>query len=151
MIARRQVAMAGSMVQLSLSVETDLDEWMGSALEILKMFPPEVQDVLGYAIDLAQAGRKHPDAKPLTGDKAFRGAGVLEAVDTFDGNTYRAVHTVRFAGVVYVLDAFQKKSKVGIKTPLADIRRIRRASKQQHCTMRTTTEPRLVGGRAVSA
>jgi len=57
---------------------------MGSALETLKTFPSEVQDVLGYAIDLAQAGRRHPDAKPLTGDKAFRGAGVLEAVDRFD-------------------------------------------------------------------
>jgi phage-related protein len=100
-------------------------EWMGSALETLKTFPPEVQDVLGYAIDLAQVGGKHPAAKPLTGDKVFKGAGVLEAVDRFDGNTYRAVYTVRFAGVVYVLDAFQKKSKVGIKTPLADIKRVK--------------------------
>ena len=113
------------MVPLKLSASRVPVEWMGSALETLKTFPPEVQDVLGYAIDLAQAGGKHPDAKPLTGDKAFRGAGVLEAVDRFDGNTYRAVYTVRFAGVVYVLDAFQKKSKVGTKTPLADIRRIK--------------------------
>jgi len=63
-------------------------------------------------------GRKAPYAKPLRG---FGGAGVLEVVDDFDGDTYRAVYTVRFSGVVYVLHAFQKKSKHGIATPQSDL------------------------------
>jgi phage-related protein len=66
--------------------------------------------VFGYAIFLAERGSKHPDAKPL---KGFGGAGVLEVVEDFDGNTYRAVYTVQFEGVVYVLDAFQKKARKG--------------------------------------
>lgn len=61
---------------------------------------------------------KHPDAKPL---KGFKGAGVLEIVENFDGDTYRAVYTVKFEGIVYVLHAFQKKSKQGIATPKQDI------------------------------
>jgi phage-related protein len=66
---------------------------------------------------------KHPDAKPL---KGFGGATVLEAVDDFDGNTFRCVYAVRFAGVIYVLHAFQKKSKRGIATPRPDIELIKR-------------------------
>jgi phage-related protein len=69
----------------------------------------------------AQLGRKAPYAKPL---KGFGGAGVLEVVDDFDGDTYRAVYTVRFAGAVYVLHAFQKKSRRGIATPRQEIRLI---------------------------
>ncbi len=61
-------------------------------------------------------GGKAPFAKPL---KGFSGASVLEVLDDFDGNTFRAVYTVRFAEVVYVLHAFQKKSKRGITTPKA--------------------------------
>jgi phage-related protein len=63
--------------------------------------------------------------------RGFGGAGVLEIVDDFDGDTYRAVYTVRFAGAVYVLHAFQKKSRRGIATPKAELdlieRRLRRA------------------------
>jgi len=70
----------------------------------------------------AQTGGKHPDAKPL---KGFKGAGVLEVVADDDGNTYRAVYTVKFAGVVYVLHAFQKKSKSGIKTPPEEIEKVK--------------------------
>ena len=99
--------------------------WIGSSLDDLKTFPEDVQDVIGYALYLAQLGGKHPDAKPLTGDPAFRGAGVLEVVENYDGNTYRAVYTVRLAGSVYVLHAFQKKSKRGIATPKSDIDRIK--------------------------
>jgi phage-related protein len=73
---------------------------------------------MGGAIWEAQAGGKAPYAKPL---KGFSGAGVLEIVDDYDGDTYRAVYTVRFAGVVYVLHAFQKKSKRGIATPKQDM------------------------------
>ncbi len=96
--------------------------WVGSSLEDLKSFPDEVKQVMGYAIHLAQDDGKHPDAKPL---KGFSGAGVLEVVDDFDGSTYRAVYTVRLSGVVYALHAFQKKSKKGIKTPLADINKVK--------------------------
>ena len=80
--------------------------------------PEDVKDLFGHAIDLAQAGGKHQDAKVLTG---FGSAGVLEVVDDDRGNTYRAVYTVKFAGWVYVLHCFQKKSKSGIKPPKEDM------------------------------
>lgn len=102
--------------------------WVGSSKEDLSEFPEDVKDVMGFALHLAQTGLKHPDAKPL---KGFKGAGVLEVVEDHDGDTYRAVYTVRLAGAVYVLHAFQKKSKKGIATPKADIdlvkARLRRA------------------------
>jgi len=88
-------------------------EWVGSSKADLRAFPGAVQDHLGFALYQAQAGLKHRDAKPL---KGF-GSGVLEVVSLHDGETYRAVYTVRFAGAVYVLHAFQKKSKKGIATP----------------------------------
>ena len=80
--------------------------------------PDDVQDVFGHAIDLAQAGGKHQDAKAMTG---FGSAGVLEVVEDFRGDAYRAVYTVKFAGWIYVLHCFQKKSKSGIKTPKEDL------------------------------
>ncbi len=67
---------------------------------------------------VAQRGGKHPDAKPLRG---FGGAGVLEIVDDFAGDTYRAVYAVKFSDVVYVLHAFQKKSRRGRETARSDI------------------------------
>jgi phage-related protein len=73
---------------------------------------------VGVALDVAQQGEKHEVAKPLQG---FGGAGVLEIIDDFDGDTYRAVYTVKFKGVVYALHAFQKKSKKGISTPKEEI------------------------------
>lgn len=84
--------------------------------------PSEVQDTFGYALHLAQEGKKHPQAKPL---KGFGGAGVLEVVEDFNGNAYRAAYTVKFAGVVYVLHCFQKKSTHGIETPKPDMDLIR--------------------------
>jgi phage-related protein len=93
-------------------------EWMGSSKDNLLDLPSEVQAAMGYALYLAQLGEKHEDAKPL---KGFKGAGVLEVVDNFDGDTYRAIYTVRFADVVYALHVFQKKSKSGIATPKQDI------------------------------
>ena len=92
--------------------------WIGRSLDDLKDFPDDVQDVIGYALHWAQRGGKSPDAKPLQG---FVGAGILEIVDDFDGNTYRTVYTVRFSQAVYVLHAFQKKSHKGIATPKHDI------------------------------
>jgi phage-related protein len=93
-------------------------KWVGSAKRDLDAMPDDVKDVFGYALDLAQAGGKHPDAKPLAG---FKSAGVLEIVEDHRGDTYRAVYTVRFAGWLYVLHCFQKKSKSGTKTPREDI------------------------------
>lgn len=92
--------------------------WIASSLDDLKQFPSEVRSDMGYALYVAQCGRKHEQAKPL---KGFGGAGVLEVVQHFDGNSYRAVYTVRFAERVYVLHAFQKKSKRGVATPRAEI------------------------------
>ena len=77
---------------------------------------------MGYALWLAQQGDKHPDAKPL---KGFGGGGVLEVVEDHDGDTYRAVYTVKFKDVVYLLHAFQKKSRRGAKTPQEDIEIVR--------------------------
>ena len=88
--------------------------WVGSSRDDLRGFPEEVRNRVGGALWEAQLGRKALYAKPL---KGFGGAGVLEVVDDFDGDTYRTVYTVRFADVVYVLHAFQKKSKRGIATP----------------------------------
>lgn len=88
--------------------------WIGSSRDDLKDCPDEVQDNIGYALHWAQRGGKSPDAKPFQG---FGSAGVLEVVDDFDGNTYRAVYTVRFAHAVYTLHVFQKKSRKGIATP----------------------------------
>lgn len=96
--------------------------WIGRSLDDLKDFPDDVQDVIGYALDWAQQGGKSPIAKPL---KGFDGAGTLEIVDDFDGNTYRTVYTVRFSHAVYVLHAFQKKSHKGIATPKHDIELIK--------------------------
>ena len=74
--------------------------------------------MVGAALNTAQLGGKHPAAKPL---KGFKGSGVLEIVDDFDRDTYRAVYTVRFADFVYVLHAFQKKSPSGIRTARTDV------------------------------
>jgi phage-related protein len=92
--------------------------WIGSSRDDLRAFPDEVRRVMGFAINDAQNGDEHPRVKAL---KGFGGRSVLEVVDDEDGDTYRAVYTVRFAGVIYVLHAFQKKSRKGIATPKRDI------------------------------
>jgi phage-related protein len=97
-------------------------EWIGSSKKDLKALPDEVMDVFGYALFLAQTGRKHDQAKPLQG---FGSAGVLEVVEAFRGNAYRAVYTVRFEERVFVLHVFQKKSEIGIATPKPDMDLIR--------------------------
>ena len=86
-------------------------EWIGSSKDDLREFPHEVRRVTGQAINDAELGGEHPAAKAL---KRFGGRSVLEIVDDFDGDTYRAVYAVRFAGVLYVLHTFQKKAKKGI-------------------------------------
>jgi len=97
-------------------------EWIGSSKKDLKALSDEVMDVFGYALFLAQTGGKHDQAKPLRG---FGSAGVLEVVEDFRGNAYRAVYTVRFEERVFVLHVFQKKSKTGIATPKSDMDLIR--------------------------
>jgi phage-related protein len=88
--------------------------WMGSSRRDLKSFPAEVKDVMGYALYQAQVGRKALSVKPLAG---FGGASVLEVIEDFHTNTYRVVYTVRFSELVYVLHAFQKKSKKALLHP----------------------------------
>lgn len=100
--------------------------WIASSKGDLRAFPEDVKDVMGFALYQAQKGGKHISAKPL---KGFGGAGVLEIVEDHEGNAFRAVYTVKFAGVVYALDAFQKKSKKGVKTPKGDIDRIKKRLK----------------------
>lgn len=101
--------------------------WVRSNKEDLKAFPKEVRSQIGYALAVAQEGGKHPDAKPL---KGFGGAGLLEVVEDSDGDTYRAVYTVRFEEAIYVLHAFQKKSKSGIATPRREMTLIRERLKR---------------------
>jgi phage-related protein len=108
--------------------------WVGSSKKDLLQMPDEVIDVFGFALHLAQSGKKHQQAKVL---KGFGGAGVLEVVEDHKGDTYRAVYTVKFGQNVYVLHCFQKKSKQGIQTPKQDIDRIRERLKaaQEHAGM----------------
>jgi len=96
--------------------------WVTSAKKDLMAMPDSVQDTFGYALHLAQTGKKHEQAKPL---KGFGSAGVLEVVEDHAGGTYRAVYTVRFKNAVYVLHCFQKKSLRGIATPKPDMDLIR--------------------------
>ncbi|TMQ31067.1 MAG: hypothetical protein E6K65_02745 [Nitrospirae bacterium] len=110
------------MTMLSASPSIKPVVWIGSTKADLRNFPEEVKDSIGFALYVAQQGGKHADAKPLRG---FGSAGVLEIVEDHDGDTYRAVYTVRLAGRVYVLHAFQKKSKTGIETPKAEINLIK--------------------------
>jgi phage-related protein len=91
--------------------------WVGSSKRDFLGFPKSVQEDMGNALGIAQFGGMAPSAKPWKG----LGSGVLEMVESHDGNAYRAVYTVRFAEVVYVLHAFQKKSPSGIRTAKRDV------------------------------
>jgi phage-related protein len=91
--------------------------WIASSLDDLLAFPEAVKDEIGAALSVAQFGGKPPSAKPWKG----AGAGVLEIVEDYRGDAYRAIYTVRFADAIYVLHAFQKKSPSGIKTPKRDV------------------------------
>jgi phage-related protein len=101
--------------------------WVASSKDDLSAFPQDVKRRVGGALWDAQLGLKAPFAKPLRG---FGGAGVLEVVDDYDGDTYRAVYTVRFAAAVYVLHAFKKKSKRGMATPKAELDLIKQRFKR---------------------
>ncbi len=88
--------------------------WLGSSLKDIQKMPGEVKDLFGYALDLAQCGERSPYAKPfhLQGE-----TGVIEIVEDYDGDTYRAVYTIKYKDAIYVIHCFQKKSTQGIKTP----------------------------------
>ena len=101
--------------------------WVGTTKDDLKSFPKPVQRAMGFALYRVQQGRTPAAAKPL---KGFGGAGVLEIVDDFDGDTYRTVYTVRLATAVYVLHAFQKKATRGIVTPRRELELVRSRLRQ---------------------
>jgi phage-related protein len=108
----------------------------------LKELPNEVQKDIGFALYQAEIGGKSFFAKPLSG---FSGAGVLEVVVDEDGDTFRAVYTVKLKHAVYVLHVFQKKSKSGIKTPQRDIDLIKsrlKLAEQDHATRYPATKGR---------
>ena len=117
--------------------------WVGSSKRDLLDFPKPVQEDVGNALGIAQFGGTAPSAKPWKG----LGSGVLEVVESHDGNAYRAVYTVRFEEAVYVLHAFQKKSPSGIRTAKRDVdlvaERLKAAQKDQRSTMASrSAEPR---------
>lgn len=92
--------------------------WIASSKKDLMDFPLDIRKEMGHALYIAQEGGKHKNAKPL---KGFKGATVLEVVEDDGNGTYRTMYTVQFDEIVYVLHAFQKKSKTGIKTTKQDI------------------------------
>lgn len=96
--------------------------WLGSSRKDLVSLPMGVRKLFGHALDFAQRGGRHDAARAL---KGFGGAGILEIIEQGQGNTYRAVYTVKFKEAVYVLHVFQKKSKKGISTPKPDMDIIR--------------------------
>jgi phage-related protein len=100
-------------------------DWVGSSKKDFLAFPEPVKDEMGNALGIAQFGGKHPAAKPWKG----HGPGVFEIVEQHDGNAYRAIYTVRFREIVYVLHAFQKKSPKGVKTAQGDLDLIERRLK----------------------
>ncbi len=97
--------------------------WVGASRKDFSAFPDEIKSEVGYALFQAQQGLRHRKAKSLTG---FGGAGIVEIVTGFQGDAFRTVYTVRFVSSVYVLHAFQKKSKTGIATPQSEIDLVRR-------------------------
>jgi len=92
--------------------------WVGPSRRDLKTFRRPVQRDVGQALYAAQCGEEYPSVKAL---KGFGGRRVLEIVAPHDGDTWRTVYTVRFQDAVYVLHAFQKKSKRGIATPQKEL------------------------------
>jgi phage-related protein len=97
-------------------------EWIGSSRKDMQALPVHVRRIFGYALYAAQLGETAPGAKPL---KGFDGAGVLELIEDYRSDTYRAVYTIRFVSKVYVLHVFQKKSKRGVATPKQELDLIR--------------------------
>ena len=98
-----------------------------SAKKALQEFPLTVRRDIGFALYEVKQGKTPRNVKPL---KGFGGAGVVEIIDDYDGDTYRAVYTVKFQKIIYILHCFQKKSKKGIATPKQEIDLIKQRLKQ---------------------
>jgi phage-related protein len=111
--------------------------WIGGSKEDLSALHEDVRDAVGQALFEAQKGGRYSSTKPLSG---YGDAGVLEIVVDHDGDTYRAVYTVRWPERLYVLHVFKKKSKSGRKTPKADINlidaRLKRVREQREAAQR---------------
>ena len=107
--------------------------WIGSSRRDLRSFPRQVRRDIGKALYAAQQGETDPVAKPL---KGFGGRSVLEIIADFDGDTWRAVYTVRFQEAIYVLHAVKKKSKKGIATPKKEIHLIHHRLVEAECLRR---------------
>ncbi|MBM3555236.1 MAG: hypothetical protein FJX47_06745 [Alphaproteobacteria bacterium] len=121
--------------------------WIGSAHKAVRSFPDDVKSEVGYSLYLAQNGVKAHNANPMVG---FGSSKVVEVTVDNDGNTYRAVYTVRFPKAVYALHAFQKKSNRGIKTPQHDIdllhSRLKLAAAHHKITYETTEQKERADG-----
>jgi len=99
--------------------------WIGSSHKDLSEFPRAVQREVGYALWLAQSGEKYEKTKPL---KGF--SGVMEIVSDYQTDTYRTIYAIKLGTRIYILHAFQKKSKRGIATPKKEIDTIRKRLQQ---------------------
>jgi|ERR1043166_638241 phage-related protein len=101
--------------------------WRGASKSEFMTFPRDVQREMGYALFLAQRGERHPTKTKTL--KGFGGSTVVEIRESHAGNAYRAIYTVRYADAVYVLHAFQKKSKKGDATPMPNVKLIEKRLK----------------------
>lgn len=99
--------------------------FMGSAQKDLRKFPKAVRSSIGYDLDAVQCGQMPMTAKRLKGLP-----GVMELVERYDRDTYRAVYVLNIKDTIYVLHCFKKKAKHGIKTPKEDMDVIRRRLKE---------------------
>ncbi len=100
--------------------------WVGSSKSDLLKFPNEVKHSIGFGLYLAQTGKRSLHSKVL---KGFGSAGVIEIIESDESGTFRVVYTVKISNFVFVLHAFQKKSKQGIKTPKQEIDLIKKRLK----------------------
>ena len=100
--------------------------WLADSRSNVKSFPSGIQDDIGYALYAAQLGEMSAKAKPLHG----LGSGVMEIVANDESGTYRAVYTVSVGDSIFVIHAFQKKSKAGIATPKSEMELVRQRLKQ---------------------
>ena len=108
--------------------------FIGSSLDDLRGFPEKVRKEIGFTFYQIQIGKMPHNAKYLKGFDH----GVMEIISDFNKNTYRAVYALKLGESIYVLHAFQKKSKTGIKTPEQEIKLIeRRLLLAKQCTSKT--------------
>jgi phage-related protein len=96
--------------------------WLGDSKKNIQSFPKGAQKLLGDELQLVQFGGMPKDAKPFKGI----GSGVIELALRYASDAYRVVTAVQLGARIYVLHAFQKKSKKGIGTPKRDVDLIRK-------------------------